>query len=346
MYDRERAKRGASVIRKRSLMFAAVCLLCAASFACGSGGSRTVVAEFLDVGDLVGRANVQQSDAVVGTIASIELVQRGGRDIAKVTLRVEPETKVTEGTTAVVRSTSLLGEKYVDLVPSENPGERRLPDGGTIGLAKTSKAPELEAVFAQLGALLQSGGLEDLARITTASAAILEGQEGTVGRVLDGTAKLIASIRPQKDALASGLADLADASRTLRGRTDTLADALDVSDDALRVVASQQDELDSLITQLDKLGAPLAALTKAHQQDVDAQLKALNKIVPKLYQVRSTLDRAVKKLPEFTTLFARAAPGDYVQLDVFAEAIPIGDPALVSSSGPSSWQRMLLEATQ
>ena len=313
----------------------------AASFACGSNDSREYVAEFIDVGDLVGRANVQQSDAVVGTVRSIDLAQRGGRDVAKVTLRVGPETRVTRDTRAVVRSTSLLGEKYVDLIPG--PDGPPLEEGGTIPVAQTSKAPELEAVFAQLGALLQSGGLEDLARITTASAAILEGQGETVGRVLDGTAKLLASIRSQKDALASGLADLSEASKTLRGRTDTLAHALDVSDDALRIVAGQSDKLSDLLIQLDKLGAPLAALTREHGRDVDAQVKAINKVVPKLYEVRATLEHAVRELPEFTELFARAAPGDYVQLDVFAEALPIGDPALVASA--LTLERMLLEAT-
>jgi phospholipid/cholesterol/gamma-HCH transport system substrate-binding protein len=325
-------------MRRPALVLAA--LLFAGSFACASNGERTVVAEFADVGDLVGRANVQQSDAVVGTVRSIELVQRGDLDVAKVTLSVESDAKVTRGSSAVVRSTSLLGEKYVDLVPGTD--DAPLPDGGTIPLARTAKAPELEAVFAHLGALLQSGGLEDLARITTASAAILEGQEETVGRVLDGTATLLSSIRSQGDALASGLDDLAEASATLRGRTDTLAHALDVSDDALAIVADQSEQLSDLLTQLDRLGAPLAALTRAHQQDIDAQLKALNKVVPKLYEVRATLEHAVRELPEFTTLFARAAPGDYVQLDVFAEAIPIGDPALAANI---SLQRMLLEST-
>lgn len=312
--------------------------LTALSVACGNVDRTTIIAEFADVGDLVGRANVQQSDAVIGTVRSIDLVQRGGSWLARVEMRVDPETSLTSGTTAVVRSTSLLGEKYVDLVPG---GGSRLRDGAVIPASKTTKAPELEAVFSQLGALLQSGGLEDLARITTASAAILEGQEDTVGRVLDGTAKLLASIRAQKDALASGITDLAAAARTLNERSSSLVAALDVSDDALKVVASQQGTLDDLVVQLDKLGAPLAELTRAHKADIDSQLRSLNAVVPKLYQVRSTLEHAVKELPEFTKLFARAAPGDYVQLDVFAEALPIGTPL----SNALNMRDILLELT-
>lgn len=309
-----------------------------AASACANADRITVVAEFADVGDLVGRANVQQSDAVIGTVRSIDLVQRGGTWLARVEMRVDPETSLTSATTAVVRSTSLLGEKYVDLVPGTGAPVR---DDATIPASRTAKAPELEAVFAHLGALLQSGGLEDLARITTASAAILEGQEEHVGRVLDGTAKLLASIRAQKDALASGIADLSSAAKTLNERSSSLTRALDVSDDALEIVAAQQRPLDDLVVQLDKLGAPLAELTQAHKGDIDSQLKSLNTIVPKLYQVRSTLEHALKELPEFTKLFARAAPGDYVQLDVFAEGLPIGTPV----TNAQNMHDILLELT-
>ncbi len=294
--------------------------------ACGDNGSRTVIAEFADVGDLVTRSNVQQTDAVVGTVKQIELVERGERWIAQVTLEVQEETRLVTGTRAVVRSTSLLGEKYVDLVAPIGVDAELGTDPVVIPVTSTAKAPELEAVFSQLGAILQSGGLEDLAKITTASAAILEGQEEHVGRVLDGTAKLIGSLRNQKDALASALDDLAQASKTLNDRADTLDRALDVSDDALGIVASQQSELEELLAQLDRLGAPLGRLTKAYKGDINEQVEIINEVVPIVFSVRKTLEDAVEKLPPFTKLFAEAAPGDHVQLDVYIEALPIGTP--------------------
>ncbi len=310
-------------MKKLTVLLAAA--LAFGSVACGSSGGRTVVAEFADVGDLVTRSNVQQSDAVVGTVRSIELFERNDQWIAQVTLVVDEQTRLIEGMRAIVRSTSLLGEKYVDLVAPSGAGTP-LGDDAVIGVASTAKAPELEAVFSQLGGILQSGGLEDLAKITTASAAILEGQEDVVGRVLDGTAKLIASLRNQKDALASALDDLAQASGTLEARAGVLDRALDVSDDALGIVAAQRQDLEDLVVQLDRLAAPLGRLTKAYKADVNEQVEILNEVVPKVFEVRSTLEAAVEKLPPFTELFARAAPGDYVQLDVFIEALPIGTP--------------------
>lgn len=301
---------------------------------CSFGGSgRTLVAEFADVGDLVGRANVQQSDAVVGTIASINLVQRKDRWLARVTMRLKPEAHVPSGTTAVVRSTSLLGEKYVDLVaPSNSTDAPDLANGSVLPATQTAKAPELEQVFSQLGAILASGGLTDLGRLTSASAMILEGQEGDVGRVLDGTAKLVAAIRSQREALASALDDLNQASKTLAANRPTLDRALAIQPPALSIVASQQQQLDTLITELDKLAKPLGALTRSHEADIDSQVKSLRAVVPQLYSVRGTLDKAVKELPPFTTLFARAAPGDYVQLDILLQALPVSLPISSTTS--------------
>ncbi|MEX0873697.1 MAG: MlaD family protein [Actinomycetota bacterium] len=324
---------------RRLLLRAIVPVLAMALLAagCASDGGRGIVAEFADVGDLVQRASIQQSDAVVGSVGSIDLVQRGSEWVAQVKLRLSDQAQVQEGTRAVVRSTSLLGEKFIDLVPPDRPGPD-LPDGSVIPTSLTGKAPELEELFSQLGGILQTGALEDLAMLTSAGAMILEGQEDNLGRVLDQTAKFVDSLHAERGSIASAVADLASASRTLAARTQTLTRALDVSDDALGIVAAQQRELDELIVQLDRLGAPLGNLTRAHKDDIDAQVKAVLKVVPKLFEVRTTLEEAVEKLPEFTKLFARAAPGDYVQLDILLQALPdlSGLGLSASSSGESS----------
>ena len=331
---------------KRPVLVACVATIVAAfGTNCAPAGGRTLVAEFAEVGDLVGRANVQQSDAVVGSVTGIDLVERGDAWIARVEMRLKDDVSVMEGSRAIVRATSLLGEKYVDLVPpSEARGE--LDEGAVIPVTATAKAPELEDLFSRLGAILQGGALEDLARLSTAGAMILEGQEENVGRVLDGTAKLVASLRREREALAAGLDDLASASRTLADSSGTIDRALDVSDDALGIVAAQRDDLEQLVIQLDRLAGPLANLTREHQDDVDAQVRAVRNVVPKLHEARKTLEEAVVKLPAFTKLFAEAAPGDYVQLNVLAEAVPIDLGPSSASASAMSLEDLLLEVVR
>jgi len=326
--------------RRVALLILATLAVAVLAGACG-GGSRELVAEFANVGDLVGRSNVQQSDGVVGTVRRIELVQREAEWVARVTMRIDPDTRVTTGTKAVVRSTSLLGEKFVDLVTSPESG-RELREGEVLPAKQNDKAPELEDLFSQLGAILATGALENLAKLTSAGAMILEGQEENVGRVFDQTAKLVNSLHSQRESIASAVDDLASAAKTLGARTDVLDRALSVSDDALQIVAQQKTELDDLVVQLDRLGQPLGDLTRAHKGDIDAQVKALRKVIPELFAVRDTLGDAVDKLPDFTRLFARAAPGDYVQLDILLQAVPVD----LGGSGSSSVAAIFMDATK
>lgn len=311
----------------------AACALALAGAACAPGETITLVAEFEDVGDLVVRANVQQSDAVVGTITSIELEQ-DGRWLARVTMRLEPRTPVPVGTGAVVRSTSLLGEKFVDLVPPPEvtAATPNLPDGAVIPAEATSKAPELEDAFVQLGGILASGALQDLGSLTTAAAMILEGQEEELGRVLDGSAKLVASLAAQRDALAEALDRLRSTTGTLAERDDTINRFLTTSDQAVGLLAGQRQRLDQVIVNLDRLGRTGARLMRQHRDDVDRQVKALLEIVEAVHEGRQALGASLGKLPDFTRLFAEAVPGDYIQLDVLTESpLPFGASAAAAT---------------
>lgn len=325
----------------------------AAAAACAPTGGRTLVAEFADVGDLVTRADVQQSDADVGTVTSISLVERDDRWIARVEMALEEGTPVPVGTRALIRSTSLLGEKFLALIPPEGAGADapQIPEGGVIGVESTGNVPELEEVFRELGALLASGALQDLGAFMSASALIVEGQEQRIGDVLDGTARLVDSLHAQREAIAAGLDHLASAAGTLAGGTATVNRFLGTSEDVLGLLAAQRSELADLVVQLDRLAEVNAELIRNHRQDVDAQIKAVLDVVPKVFEVRDVLMEAVEKLPPFIELFARAAPGDYVQLDILVEGTPpIGASGTsfgaASPDGPSPVSALLWRATR
>ncbi len=289
---------------------------------CAEVQGRRLVAEFQDVGDLVRRANVQSSDAVIGTISDIDLVRRNGAWLARVTMQLDEGVRVAAGTKAVVRSTSLLGEKFVDLVPPKqvSASTPALRDGAVIPVSRTDKAAELEEVFRQLGDVLAAGGLTDLGRVLTASARIVEGREDEIGRALDGTGQLVAALSSEREAIADALENLRSAATTLAGGSETTTRFLQTSDDALRVLSDQRTQLVELVAQLDRLGGVGARLLREHADETDRVIKALLKTVPVVHSARGSLDEALGRLAPFTELFARAAPGDYVQLYVTLES--------------------------
>src|SRR4051812_19295644 len=77
--------------------------------ACG-GGTYSVTATFDDVGDLQKAGAVQVADVRVGKISSIKLTPEFH---AKVTMAIDRSVHVPKDSKALVRTTSLLGEKFV-----------------------------------------------------------------------------------------------------------------------------------------------------------------------------------------------------------------------------------------
>src|SRR5688572_11272080 len=80
-------------------------------------GPVELTATFTDVGDLVSGHSVQVADVRVGSITGIELTD--GFE-ANVTMRIKDDLDLPDDSVAVLRTTSLLGEKFIELRP---PGE-------------------------------------------------------------------------------------------------------------------------------------------------------------------------------------------------------------------------------
>ena len=125
----------------RSLVVAA--LLAGPLAACGGDDGFVVRATFDDVGDLQARHSVQMADVRIGEIRSVRLTKDFRADV---TMTIHAGRNVPKDSVALLRTTSLLGEKFIELrAATATPvGGPYLADGDR--LAKTDEAPELEFV--------------------------------------------------------------------------------------------------------------------------------------------------------------------------------------------------------
>ena len=94
------------------------------------GGGYTVTAEFLNAGQLVNGNEVDIGGRPVGTVSDISLDDNGR---ALVKMELTDHTPLHEGTTAVIRVTSLSGiaNRYVAIEPGPN-SAAKIRDGGRI----------------------------------------------------------------------------------------------------------------------------------------------------------------------------------------------------------------------
>ena len=87
---------------------------------CSSDDATVVLATFDDVADLTTNASVRLADVPIGTVADIEL---DSELQAMVTMEIDPEVALPGRLRARLRKTSVLGERFIDLVPVGESGE-------------------------------------------------------------------------------------------------------------------------------------------------------------------------------------------------------------------------------
>jgi phospholipid/cholesterol/gamma-HCH transport system substrate-binding protein len=112
-----------------------------------SGGSQhTYKLRFENAGQLVKDDDVQVGGRRVGSVRKIELTDNNQ---AQITIAVDNDfAPLHEGTTAIIRATSLSGvaNRYIALTPGPN-SSPKIPDGRTLGTDKTTAPVDLDQLF-------------------------------------------------------------------------------------------------------------------------------------------------------------------------------------------------------
>ena len=305
----------------------ALVLTAAIAPACGFGDSEqeaALVARFEDVGDLVDGATVQVADVEIGSVTGIDLDVSGGRMIAEVTMSVDPDHRIPAANlSALIRQTSLLGEQFVELVPTGT-GAPFVGDAPvSIPVERTERRVDVETFLGDLSGFIGGGGLEDLNRFTHAQAVILEDRGRRFGQVIEELERFTGVLANRRGDLESAIDDLAGASGTIVQNQDTLDRFLDSLDEANVVLADQGDDMRVLFRSLSRFGRVNARFLLRHEKAIDRQFRALRPIFSGVAGAQGELRRDIEGLRLFFDLFPRSfgggpgdkGEGDYVQVD-------------------------------
>ena len=302
---------------RASLLGSCLAIVAAAALltSCGSSNSITVYAIFKDTGGLVPLSNVQSADVKIGRVQSISL--DGYK--AKVTMRIARDARLPSNVLADIRSTSLLGEKFVELLPPPEGARGRLRDKSLIPVTRTRRVPGLDDVLQRLGAILEGGDVGDLGTFIHAAAGIVDGKQEELGQVFGELRTLTDTIAPHSDDIAVAAANLDAAFSALGSEPATLSSAVRSSAEATQILADQQKDLERLVDSLDRFASAAATYSKATEPASDKSLKDLRLILDQVMTKTSDLEQSLSALALFTDRWPAAVPGWYVQLDVVAE---------------------------
>ncbi|MGW2265846.1 MCE family protein [Streptomyces koyangensis] len=283
----------------------------------------TVTAELDDVLSLVPQSAVKVNDVAVGRVTRIEL--GGDNWAARVTMKINGKVRLPADAGARLEQSSLLGEKYVQLVaPAKETAAGRLGDGSVIPVARTGRNTEVEEVFGALSLLLNGGGVNQLKTITQELNAALGGREPEVRSMLKRVNTLVTTLDENRDAITDALDGVNRLSSTLATRKKDVGTVLTDLSPGLKTLEKQRGSLLAMLRSLDTLSGVAVATIDAGKDDMVADLKALAPTLKALADAGSDLPDSLQVLLTypFTDEVLNGVKGDYLNTYLHLAATP------------------------
>lgn len=285
-------------------------------------GSRTVTATFEDVGDLVVGHSVQVADVRIGSVTEIELTDDYR---AMVTMSLKDGVFIPTESEARLRTTSLLGEKFIELRPldQDNPTDgTSVSDGHHFDRA--TEAPELEFVAEQaievLGAVLS----DDVATLVETGAEGFGGRGAELASLVDDLSTVSGTLAEQTDELVRIIDALDDATGTLASGSSTVDQLLTNLADTAVVLADNRDEALEAVREMTRLAqVQNNNIFEPYFEQVDTQISQLDAILGVIDRDQQQVRDVLFWLAEFTDKLPAAAPGDFAQVAGLFELVGV-----------------------
>jgi len=281
-------------------------------------GPVQLTATFDDVGDLVSGHSVQVADVRVGSITGIELTEDYR---ALVTMRIKDGLELPDDSVAVLRTTSLLGEKFVELrPPDEEDDPQSDPDCGGVlvdgcQVLSTRQAPELEFVAEEAVQVLSGVITNDLSTLIETGSTAFGGRAVELGSLIDSVAVVSGTLADQTGNIVSIIDGLDQATTTLAAGSASVDELLVNLARTTEVLADNRELTLQTLEDLTRLArAQNEIVFQPFRDDIDRQIQQLDAILATVTGQREEVGVLVDWLAEFTRKTPRGIPEDYAQI--------------------------------
>lgn len=227
---------------------AAVVVLLAIVFVAGNGGHKYTLI-FQNAGQLVPDNEVLIGGSAVGSVDSIELTED---NLAEVHVTIDQQ--LHEGSTAVIRATSLSGvaNHYISIHPGPN-SNPELEDGAELGLAATTTPVDVDQFFNTFPPSVRRG----LANFIKGNSEIYAGEGEAANRAykffgpaLDRTRAFAAELNADQRLLERFIVASSRLSGAIAGRGEELSSAISNAATAFGAIASENRAFDATLRRL------------------------------------------------------------------------------------------------
>lgn len=301
-----------------------------------SGNSYS--AYFDEAGGLTTGAPVRVSGFRAGKVQSITL---DGQWVL-VTFTVDDSIRLGDRTEASIKTTSVLGNKVLDLTPR---GEGSL--SSTIPVGRTTSPYQLPDAIGDLTTTISGLDTDQLSKSLKVLSETIQGTPANLRIAVAGVTRFSETLNKRDAQLRDLLSNASKATTVLAQRTNEIVRLITDTNSVLAQLRTQSAALDAILTNISRLSQQIAGFIADNRAALKPTLDKLNEVLAILDNRKVQIQQSIKGLaayamqfgetisagPFFNAYLANLLPGQFVQPFVDAAFSDLGlDPHVLLPS--------------
>jgi len=266
-------------------------------------------AEFTDVSGLEINDFVRVAGVEVGQVKKISVQQNS---LAVVEFSANPSVSLTEATKAQIRWANPIGDRYMALV--EGAGDmQRLPADGTIPVARTEPALDLDTLLGGFRPLFRALDPEQVNTLSSALIQAFQGEGATIGSFLSHAATVTNTLADRDQLIGQVITNLNTVLGTFGGQTEQFGKAVDSLSELVQGLEQRKVDVTNAVAYTNEASATVSDLlmqARAPFKETVAQSDRVNSLALADHEY---LDNLLNSLPDAYKRLARLGNrGDFI----------------------------------
>ncbi len=238
----------------------------------------------LESGDVVRIAGVE-----VGKVTGVSVTKDNQ---ARIDFTVDSSQHLTSNTLARIQFENLLGQRYLEIAQGQ-PGGAPLHSGNTLPEQNTTPGLDLTAVFTGFQPLLTALNPTQVNQLTGSIIAVLQGQSGAVGNLINQTAVLTSNLASKQQLIDQIIDNLTPLLTSVNQNDSQLQQLITGFHTLVNGLANQRQDVGGAISGLSTLNDNTNQLLTGIQPAFDQDLNGLRTVTGILTQNQGQLDHAL-----------------------------------------------------
>ena len=298
---------------------------------------KSYFADFSGVSGLTADDMVRIAGVEVGTIQSISFNPDA---TVRVEFAIDDSVVLTEGSRAAIRYDNVIGGRYLAL-EERTGGLRVLPSGGTIPVARTQPALDLDSVIGGFKPLFRALDPDQVNALTGQLISVLQGQGATIGSFLQQAAAVTNTLADRDVLIGQVIDNLNAVLGSLGSQTDRLDTAVTSLSDLVNELANRKTDVSNALAYTDAAAGSVADLLTQSRAPFSKVVHETDRTSSIAVADHDYLDNLLNTLPDkYRALGRQGMYGDYFSFYLCDLVLKLngkgGQPVYVKLAGQSS----------